>query len=132
MEDNRSVVAYGRSPTIRLLAGLAVTLSAVAIYSAYTVAQLRSLQEIQATTIDRNRTDSLLLLRIQNNLNSLGLGMRDMLEKLRRKRKDALERYDLGGVYDDIAQELRDIVDTEREALDELGREARESGDKRR
>src|SRR5215471_7007779 len=50
-------------------------------------------------------------------------GLRDMLEKLRRKRKDALERYDLGGVYDDIAQELRDIVDTERDALDQLGQE---------
>ena len=59
-------------------------------------------------------------------------GMRDMLEKLRRKRKDALEQYDLGGVYDDIAQELRDIVDTEREALDQLASEARESGDQRR
>jgi uncharacterized protein with von Willebrand factor type A (vWA) domain len=59
-------------------------------------------------------------------------GLRDMLEKLRRKRKDALEQYDLGGVYDDIAQELRDIVDTERGALDELAREARESGDQRR
>src|SRR4051812_35833192 len=59
-------------------------------------------------------------------------GMRDMLEKLRRKRKDALEQYDLGGVYDDIAQELRDIVDTERNALDELASEARESGDQRR
>ena len=38
-------------------------------------------------------------------------GMREMLEKLRRKRRDELERYDLGGVYDDIAQELRDVVD---------------------
>jgi uncharacterized protein with von Willebrand factor type A (vWA) domain len=59
-------------------------------------------------------------------------GLREMLENLRRKRKDALERYDLGGVYDDIAQELRDIVDMERDALDELAREARESGDQRR
>ena len=59
-------------------------------------------------------------------------GIREMLEKLRRKRKDELERYDLGGVYDDIAQELRDVVDMEREGLDELGREARESGDARR
>src|SRR3954447_25835864 len=53
-------------------------------------------------------------------------GARDMLEKLRRKRKDALERYDLGGVYDDIAQELRDIVDMEREVLDTLAREAQQ------
>jgi uncharacterized protein with von Willebrand factor type A (vWA) domain len=59
-------------------------------------------------------------------------GLRDILEKLRRRRKDALERHDLGGVYDDIAQELRDIVDTERHALDDLDREARESGDQRR
>src|SRR5580658_10436098 len=70
-----------RSPTIGLLAGLAVTLSAVAVYSGYTIVQLRSLRHLQNETIDRNRTDSLLLLRIQNNLNSLALAMRDMLEQ---------------------------------------------------
>lgn len=70
-----------RSPTIRLLAGLLITLTAVAVYSGYTIAQMRALRELQAETIDRNRTDSLLLLRIQNGLNSLGLGMRDMLDQ---------------------------------------------------
>ena len=69
-----------RSPTNRLLAGLAITLTAVAVYSGYTITQLHSLQELQARTIDRNRTDSLLLLRIQNNLNSVALAMRDMLD----------------------------------------------------
>jgi signal transduction histidine kinase len=69
-----------RSPTTRLLAGLAITLTAVAVYSGYTITQLHSLQELQARTIDRNRTDSLLLLRIQNNLNSVALAMRDMLD----------------------------------------------------
>ncbi len=69
-----------RSPTLRLLAGLAVTLSAVAIYSLYTVVQLRTLRELQVETIDRNRTDSLLLLRFQNGLNSVALAMRDMLD----------------------------------------------------
>src|SRR6266550_6185281 len=59
-------------------------------------------------------------------------GMRELLEKLRRRRRDELERYDLGGVYDDIAQELRDVVDMERKGLDELATEARESGDARR
>ncbi len=59
-------------------------------------------------------------------------GMREMLEKLRRRRRDQLRQYDLGGVYDDIAQELREVVDTEREGLEQLGREARESGDDRR
>ncbi len=59
-------------------------------------------------------------------------GLREMLEQLRRKRRDTLEKHDLGGVYDDIAQELRDIVDQERGALDDLDREAGESGDQRR
>ena len=69
-----------RSPTYRLLAGLLVTLLAVGVYSGYTIAQLRSLQRLQTGTIDRNRLDSLLLLRIQNSLNSLALAMRDMLD----------------------------------------------------
>jgi signal transduction histidine kinase len=69
-----------RSPTVRLLAGLGITLSAVALYSGYMVMQLRGLERLQGGIIDRNRADSLLLLRIQNNLNSLGLAMRDMLE----------------------------------------------------
>jgi len=59
-------------------------------------------------------------------------GMRELLEKLRRKRRDQLEQYDLGGVYDDIAQELRDVVEQERQSLDELQQEAQESGDQRR
>jgi uncharacterized protein with von Willebrand factor type A (vWA) domain len=59
-------------------------------------------------------------------------GLRELIEKLRRRRRDELERYDLGGVYDDIAEELRDIVRTERQALDELVDEARASGDERR
>jgi signal transduction histidine kinase len=62
------------------LAGLGITLSAVALYSGYMVMQLRGLERLQGGIIDRNRADSLLLLRIQNNLNSLGLAMRDMLE----------------------------------------------------
>src|SRR3954449_6244840 len=59
-------------------------------------------------------------------------GMRELLEKLRRRRRDELERYDLGGVYDDIAQQLREVVDMERDGIDQLQREAAESGDARR
>src|ERR1700722_12696397 len=69
-----------RSPTYRLLAGLLITLLAVGVYSGYTIVQLRSLRQLQSGTIDRNRLDSLLLLRIQNSLNSLALAMRDMLD----------------------------------------------------
>src|SRR5215210_1853033 len=59
-------------------------------------------------------------------------GMRELLEKLRRKRREELERHDLGGVYEDIAQQLRDVVDMERSGIDDLEQEAQASGDERR
>ena len=59
-------------------------------------------------------------------------GLRELMEKLRRRRSDLLEQNNLGGVYDDIAQELRDIVDQERHAIEEDVRQARDSGDERR
>jgi len=63
-----------------LLAGLAVILTAVGVYAIYTIVQLRALEDLQAKTIDRNRTDSHVLLRLQNNLNSIALTLRDMLD----------------------------------------------------
>jgi len=59
-------------------------------------------------------------------------GLREIMEKLRQRRRDALENHDLGGVYDEIAQELREVVDQERGALEALSREAAESGNPRR
>ncbi len=68
------------SPTSRLLIGLAITLAAVAVFSLYALRQIAMLKDLQARTVERNRKDSLQLLRIQNDLNSLGLAMRDMVE----------------------------------------------------
>ncbi len=67
------------SPTGRLLAGLAVTLAAVGVFSFYALHQIRGLEDLQTRIVDRNRKDSLQLLRIQNDLNQLGIAMRDML-----------------------------------------------------
>src|SRR5215208_2123777 len=39
------------------------------------------------------------------------MGMRDLMERLRRKRRDQLEQYDLGGVYEEIAEQLREVLD---------------------
>jgi signal transduction histidine kinase len=72
--------AEGRSPAPALLLGLAVTLLAVVAVSWYVTRQISSLRVLQTDLADRNRSDSLQLLRIQNDLNSLGLAMRDMLD----------------------------------------------------
>jgi len=70
----------GTSPTTGLLLGLVLTLAAVLGYSFYTRSELRGLRALQSEMVDRNRKDSLQLLRMQNDLNSLGLAMRDMLD----------------------------------------------------
>ena len=59
-------------------------------------------------------------------------GLREMLEKLRQERQERLDRSDLGGVYDEIADELNDIVDEERHAIENATNEAPNSGDERR
>ncbi len=68
-----------RSPTLGLLLGLLITLSAVLIYSAYITWQVTGLRKLQTELVDRNRKDSLQLLRIQNDLNLLAVAMRDMV-----------------------------------------------------
>jgi len=95
------------SPVPRLLAGLVLTLLAVVAYSWYIGTRISGLRTLQTELTDRNRRDSLQLLRIQNDLNSLGLAMRDMLDpeehykltawsaqfqRLRRDLEDALRR----------------------------------------
>jgi signal transduction histidine kinase len=69
-----------RSPTLGLLVGLTVTLAAVLAYSAYITWQIAGLRKLQSNLIDRNRKDSLQLLRIQNDLNLLAVAMRDMID----------------------------------------------------
>jgi signal transduction histidine kinase len=73
-------VSHGRSPTPGLLVGLILTLVAVVAYSNYIGRQIAGLRVLQTDLVDRNRRDSLQLLRVQNNLNQLGLAMRDMLD----------------------------------------------------
>src|ERR1700731_798089 len=70
-----------QSPTPRLLVGSLVILLAVVTYSAYIVRQMRVVRELQQQMVDRNRRDSLQLLRIDSNLNTLGLVMRDLLDQ---------------------------------------------------
>ena len=59
-------------------------------------------------------------------------GLRQLLERIRRRRREMLEQHDLGGAYEDIARELAEVVDADREAIDRLAEQARASGDARR
>lgn len=67
-------------PARGLYLGLVVTILAVLLYAGYITVQFARVRQLQSEMVDRNRKDSLQLLRIQNDLNSLGLAMRDMLD----------------------------------------------------
>src|SRR6266853_173235 len=89
------------SPTAKLLIGLVLTLAAVLLFAYYMTGQLSGLRALQSNMVDRNRKDSLQLLRVQNDLNSLALAMRDML--------DAREPYPLtawSGQFQRIREDL--------------------------
>jgi uncharacterized protein with von Willebrand factor type A (vWA) domain len=59
-------------------------------------------------------------------------GLRELMDRLRSERQERLDRGDLGGVYQEIADELNDIVDEERHAIENDVRSADNSGDERR
>ena len=108
VDDRRA--AESRSPTAALLLGLIVTLAAVVAYSWYITRQISGLRELQTDLVDRNRKDSLQLLRIQNDLNPLALAMRDML--------DSDEPYPLtawSAQFQRIRSDLEDALQQEQE-----------------
>ncbi len=103
-------------PTLGLYLGLIVTILAVLAYAGYITRQFAGLRKLQSEMVDRDRKDSLQLLRIQNDLNSLGLAMRDML--------DANEPYPLvawTAQFDRTRNDLSAALQKE-ESLTESGR----------
>lgn len=111
--------AAGRSPTTPLYIGLVITLAAVVAYSAYVTRQISGLRQLQSNLIDRNRKDSLQLLRIQNELNSIGISMRDMLDT---DPLDQAQRYPLTAwqpQFERMREDLDDAFRREREVSPE-------------
>jgi signal transduction histidine kinase len=70
-----------RSPTTRLAAGVVVTLVIILAYAGYTLNSVRRMREVQTEIVDQNRKAALQLIRIQSDLNSLALALRDMLDQ---------------------------------------------------
>ncbi|MDQ3044376.1 MAG: VWA domain-containing protein, partial [Chloroflexota bacterium] len=44
-------------------------------------------------------------------------GLREMMERLKERRQEQLNRYDLGSILDDIRQKLGEVLRTEREGI---------------
>ena len=59
-------------------------------------------------------------------------GLRDMMQQIKERRQEIQDSGDLGGVYSEVADALRDILDEERLTIDNDLRSAENSGDERR
>ncbi len=92
-----------QAPTRGLYLGLVITVLAVLAYATYITIQFAGLRKLQSELVDRNRRDSLQLLRIQNDLNSLGLAMRDM--------QDPTEPYPIVAWVPQFERLRTDLVD---------------------
>lgn len=55
-------------------------------------------------------------------------GLRELLEQVRRRRQELLDSHDVGSPLEDVARRLEEILDSERAALDDAYRQAREDG----
>lgn len=97
-----------KSPTLRLLLGLLITLAAVTVFSSYSLRQLSGLRKLQAQTIDLNRRDSLLLFQIENDLNRVGLRLRDMTEGVSGRGIAAYQ-----GEFSQLQQDLESAIHAE-------------------
>ncbi len=70
-----------RSPSTRLAAGVVVTLAIILAYAGYTLNSVRRMREVQTEIVDQNRKAALQLIRIQSDLNSMALALRDMMDQ---------------------------------------------------
>jgi signal transduction histidine kinase len=98
-----------KSPVRLLVLGLSLALLAIAGFGGYAIRQIRDLGEEQTAISERNRKDSLQLLRIQNALALLATAMRDMA--------DRTEPYPMAawrGTFDRIRRDLDEAVAIER------------------
>jgi signal transduction histidine kinase len=70
-------------------------------FSSYSLYQLSKLQQLQTQTVDSNRHDSLLLLRVQNDVNQLGRKLQDMTERPQAA-KVGQYRYEFDRLHSDL------------------------------
>lgn len=127
---------------------MVVILGSVLVYSRYIRMQITHLRQVQAELVDRNRRDSLQLLRIQNTLNVIALATRDLdqsgtpyplsasenqFKRLRGDLQDALQKEDqLAATYrtPEQRQYLANSVSQVWAGVDQVFATAQAKGDK--
>ena len=75
------VASRARAPLVRLALGLTLSLLTIIGFCLYAAHEIGRLRDEQMALSERNRRDSLQLIRVQNNLSTLAITLRDMTDK---------------------------------------------------
>ena len=59
-------------------------------------------------------------------------GLRELLQQLKEKRRQRLERFDMGGIMEDIRRQLEEILDMERQTIDDWSNKKNDPDDARK
>ena len=94
------------SPTPRLLLGLGISLAAVCVFFWYTRNQISRLRTLQTEIVDVNRHDSLQLLRVQNDMNSLAQALRDLRDGV-----DVRPPNEVHATFRAIREDLEEVLE---------------------
>ena len=99
-----------RSPVRLLVVGLALSLLTVGAFGIYTRGEIQRLRDEQTAISERNRKDSLQLLRIQNDLASLAFLMRDMADRV-----EPYPMWEWRPAFDRLRRDLDEALGLERD-----------------
>lgn len=80
-QNEKEFLAKIPSPSVRLWVGLCIILSIFVVFAVYSIHQIRWLEDFQINVVQRNRRASIVLLRLQDDANLLGISLRDMALK---------------------------------------------------
>ncbi|MSQ23326.1 MAG: VWA domain-containing protein [Chloroflexi bacterium] len=72
----------------------------------------------------RNALERFMQRGFQNRAGDQTMGLQQLMDRLRSKRQERLDRYDLGGIMDQIKEMLDEVIRTERDAIDRRLQEA--------
>src|SRR5579872_4593487 len=74
----------------------------------------------------RNALQRILQRGFQHNTGNRTMGLQQIMERLRQQRQQQLDRYDMGGMVDQVKEKLEEVLRLEREGIQKRLDEARE------
>ncbi|MSQ15531.1 MAG: VWA domain-containing protein [Dehalococcoidia bacterium] len=84
------------------------------------------MEELSDHLLSQGDLNSAMRTMMQRGLHGKPMGLQELLQKLRSQRQGLLEKYNLGGLLDEVKKGLQDVVDAEKDGIEKRVNEARD------